>query len=154
MTETLGILGFLAIFHIIGGIAIGSAVRNLVRGKLTCRTPFMVVWGLIFGGAPLIIGFTQLASHGALLFSLAEIGIFLATIVITALVPDWYLEALNVPTVTSIGFGGLFLVVGIGLGVFLAMQNEPLMAIIFFGAFAGAGGLVFINALHTLLSEK
>jgi hypothetical protein len=139
---------------VIGGIALGIAVRHAIRGHFSCNMPFNVVWGLIFGGAPLFIGYGDFATHGAMLFFLIEVAIFVGAIVITAIIPGWFVESFNVPTIMPIAVGGLFLLIGIGIGIALAVENEPLYAIIFFGAFSGAGGLVFISGLHTLLTQK
>ncbi len=154
MNSAIGMLGFLSIFHIIGGVAVGGAVRHVIRGRIACNTPFIVMWGLIFGLAPLFIGFGWFSSHGALAFIAVELVIFFGALAVVAFTPDWFVEAFDIPTLSGIAFGGLFLVIGIAVGVLLATNSEPFMAIIFFGAFTGAGGLVLINGLHKLMTDK
>jgi hypothetical protein len=70
---------------------------------------------------------------------------------ITAAIPDWYLESLNIPTMVPIAFGGLFLLVGIVAGIAAARDGDPLTAIILFAVFVGSGGYVFVSGMNTLL---
>jgi hypothetical protein len=56
-------LGFVSIFHIIGGAAIGSGLRRLSHG-FAIQPIFLVVWGVFFGVLPLSIGASELAAKG------------------------------------------------------------------------------------------
>ena len=144
-------LGFVGLFHVIGGIAIGSALRGLRRG-FSGNTIFFLVWGGMFGCMPLAIGWNALNAAGKPEFFALELGMLIAAILITALMPDTMLESLKSPQVAPIAFGGLFLLIGIGAGAIM-IQTDLLPALVFGGCFAGAGGLVFISGLAKVLKS-
>ncbi|MBI5653043.1 MAG: hypothetical protein HZC40_21735 [Chloroflexi bacterium] len=147
----LGILGFLSIFHIIGGAAIGFTLRGL-RDGFSIRVPFMLIWGAGFGGLPLIMGFVMFAQMEMPYLVLAQIFIFIGAILVTALTPDWYLDVFKSKEVGAIGFGGIFLLVGIAVAV-VSFREEPLVALVFGGIFGGVGAFVFWSGIKTLLNK-
>lgn len=151
MNDSLAQLGFVGLFHVIGGIAIGSGLRGLRRG-FSGGTVFLLVWGGMFGCLPLAIGWNALGATGRPGFFALELGILIAAILITALMPDTMLESLKSPQVAPIAFGGLFVLIGIGVGAIM-IQTDLLPALLFGGCFAGAGGLVFISGLAKVLKS-
>ncbi len=151
MNDSLAQLGFVGLFHVIGGIAMGFALRGL-RGGFSGNTVFLLVWGGMFGCLPLAIGWNALGAAGRPEFFALELGIFIAAILITALMPDSLLESLKSPQVAPVAFGGLFVLIGIGVGAIM-IQTDLLPALLFGGCFAGAGGLVFISGLAKVLKS-
>ena len=151
MNSPLAQLGFVSLFHVIGGIAIGSALRGL-KGGFSGGTLFLLVWGGMFGCMPLAIGWDQFGAIGRPDLLALEFGILIAAILATALMPGSMLEALKSPQVAPIAFGGLFLLIGIGAGVIM-VQNDPLPGILFGGCFAGAGAISFVAGLAKLLKS-
>jgi hypothetical protein len=151
MNSLLAQLGFVSLFHVIGGIAIGSALRGL-RGGFSGGTIFLLVWGGMFGCLPLAIGWNALSATGRPDLFALELGILIAAILITALMPGSMLESLKSPQVAPIAFGGIFLLIGIGAGAIM-IQTDLLSALVFGGCFAGAGGLVFISGLAKVLKS-
>ncbi len=151
MNDPLAQLGFVSLFHVIGGIAMGSALRGL-RGGFSGGTLFLLVWGGMFGCLPLAIGWNELGGTGRADFFALELGILIAAILITALMPDSMLESLKSPQVAPIAFGGLFLLIGIGAGAIM-VQTDPLPGIVFGGCFAGVGAISFVSGLAKLLKS-
>ncbi len=144
-------LAFVCLFHLIGGIAIGSALRGL-RSGFSTNTIFFLVWGSIFGCVPLAVGWNEFGKTGGLGFFALELGVLVAAILIAALMPDTLVESLKSPQVAPIAFGGLFVAIGIGVGAIMA-QSDLLPALFFGSCFAGAGGLVFVSGLTKLLKS-
>jgi len=151
MKEPLIQLGFVCLFHLIGGIAIGSALRGL-RNGFSVSTIFFLVWGGLFGCLPLVIGWNAFSQTGGLGFFALELGVLIAAILISALMPSSILESLNSPQVAPIAIGGLFLLIGIGAGALIA-QTDLLPGLAFGGCFAGAGTMVLVSGLAKLLKS-
>jgi hypothetical protein len=149
MNELIGQLAFVSIFHIIGGIAIGSTVRNLRKG-LGGRGIFFLIWGAGFGCMPLVVGAGMFAQAHAIYLFAVEVLVLVGAIGVTAFFPDWMLETFKSAEVMNIWMGGLFFFVGVGAGAAM-LKTEPLFALLFGGAFAGAGALVFYRGLRALL---
>jgi hypothetical protein len=150
--EIFGFLGFLSIFHIIGGAAIGFTLRGL-RDGFSMRVPFMLVWGAGFGGLPLVMGLAMFAQMEMPYLVLVQIFVFLGAILITALTPDWYFDAFKSKEIGMIGFGGIFLLVGIAVAV-VSFREEPLVALIFGGIFGGTGAFVFWSGIQSLFKSR
>ena len=144
-------LGFLSLFHIIGGIAIGSALRRLKSG-FSVAPLFFLVWGGMFGCMPLAIGANELSRSGGPAFFLIELAVLAAAILATALMPDIMLETLKSPQVAPIALGGIFLLVGLGAGA-LIIQTDLLPGILFGGCFAGAGAISLASGVAKLLKS-
>jgi hypothetical protein len=151
MNSPLAQLGFVSLFHVIGGIAMGSALRGL-RGGFSGGTLFLLVWGGMFGCMPLAIGANEFGRTGGPAFFAIELGVLIAAILVTALMPDTLLESLKSPLVAPIAVGGIFFAIGIGAGVLIA-QTDLLPALLFGGCFAGAGALAFVSGLAKLLKS-
>ncbi len=152
MSEGLTTLGFVSLFHIIGGIAIGVGLRRLFRG-ISCQPVFFLVWGGLFGGMPLFIGAAELAAKGQLLFFSVEIVILVATILLVALTPDWIAEAFRSQSIYLMLFGSIFLIVGIGAGL-AAWQEQFVTGLILILVFGGTGALILMLGFRMLLKEK
>lgn len=150
MNDLIGTLGFLTVFHLIGGLALGGTIRSWVRHRFSCRDLFLIFWGAMFGGLPLIMGIPLFLSHGAPLLAAVEVAILVGTIVVAVLVPDWFLEAYSGSKLIPLAMGGLFFLIGIAIG-FAMFKEQPLTAFLFFFAFAGAGGLLLVTSMHAIL---
>ncbi|HEX7587676.1 MAG TPA: hypothetical protein VF478_05115 [Anaerolineae bacterium] len=149
MNELIGELGFVSIFHILGGIALGYAVRGL-RNGFDGRKIFFLVWGAGFGCIPLAVGAGIFSdAHAIYLFGI-EILVLASAIVVTALIPDEILDTFRSPELVPIEMGGLFILIGIVVGGAM-LKTDPLFTILFGGSFAGAGALLFIRGLRALL---
>ncbi len=143
MIESLGMLGFLSIFHIGGGIAIGATFRQWLHGGFSLRQPFLLFWGALFGGIPFLIGLGLFSAQGTLYLIAAELGIFLLAIGVTALIPGWFIESFDMNQAMPILIGGLFLLVGFGVGI-STWRTETGTALIMMCLFGGVGALVCV----------
>ncbi len=148
----LAMLGFVSIFHIIGGAAIGSGLRRLSHG-FALQPIFFIVWGVFFGVLPLYIGVSELTAKGFPLFFAAEIMVLLGTILLVAFVPDWIAEAFQSQNIYLILFGSVFLLTGIGAGI-AAWQESIAAGLAMFFAFGSLGTFMFGMGLTKLLKGK
>ncbi len=150
---TLGMLGFFAIFHVGGGIAIGSTIRQWLHGGFSLQQPFLLIWGAMFGGIPLCVGAGIFLSQGMPFLIAVQLGVLVATISVTALIPGWFLESFDLAVAMPVLIGGLFLVVGFGIGVSL-WRTDTGGALLMLGVFGGVGALVFVLGLLKVLKGQ
>jgi hypothetical protein len=146
VNSQLGTLAFLSVFHVIGGVAIGSAVRGWLRGRFACRSLYLILWGAMFGLLPLVMGVMVFLPTGTVLFLGIQVGILLGTILVVALTPDWFVRAFDLQAMAPVLFGGLFFLVGVGMGV-VTYGESPVSALLVGGLFAAVGGLVMVGGL-------
>jgi len=162
MDNPLASLAFLSLFHVIGATAVARGLRAVWSG-LRDRRPgeafrslYLFVWGVFFGCLPFTFGL-QLAikESGTPLVLFGEVAIWGSAFLIALLAGDrivgWLRSFFNAD-VALIAFGGLFMLVGVGVGL-LAGQSEPLSGLLVGGLFALVGGVFFIIGLWNLLKE-
>jgi hypothetical protein len=162
MENPLASLAFLSIFHIVGATVVAKAVRSLwggLRDKKLVQAGGalpLAVWGAVFGCLPCSFGL-QLATKesGTPLVLLGEAAVWGSAFLIALLAGDriagWLRSFFNAD-VAFIAFGGLFMLVGVGVGL-LAGQSEPLSGLLVGGLFALVGGVFFAIGLWNLLKE-
>ena len=149
MNELIGQLAFVSIFHVLGGIAIGSTVRSLRKG-LDGRGIFFLIWGAGFGCMPLAIGAGIFSQAHAMYLFVIEVLVLAGAIGVMAFIPDWMLEMFTSPEMMPIEMGGLFILIGVIVGGAM-LKTNPLFTLLFGGSFAGAGALLFVRGLRALL---
>jgi hypothetical protein len=160
MQDSLAALGFLSLFHIIGAIALANGLRQ-VWSRLRHSEQgsgnglFFIVWGAGFGCLPFALGL-QIATGqdgGRPQFLLAQVIIWTVVFLVALLgwdeVVDWLRPFLH-PDVFLIAFGGLFMLVGAGVGSFV-VRDEPLFALLFGGIFMLVGDVFFVIGIRNLL---
>ncbi len=143
MNSLLGTLAFVCLFHVIGGVAVGSTVRGWLRGHLACTSFFMVVWGAMFGGVPLALGYDLLVPQGGIVFFGIELAVLIGTILLVVLIPDWFVQSFDGRAIAPVAFGAVFLLTGFGVGA-ATFTSSPITAIVVGGLFAGFGGSILI----------
>jgi hypothetical protein len=90
LEDPFGMLIFLCIFEILGGAALGAALRSLARRDVSGL--FFLIWGGGFAGIPFVIGaVTFLSAHQATYFY-AQAFVLLTMIVTVGLLPDDFLQ--------------------------------------------------------------
>ncbi len=146
MNDLIFTLAFVCLFHVIGGAAIGATVRGWLRGHFACNSSFMIVWGAIFGGVPLSLGYSLLVPRGGILFFGIELAVLIGSIFVIALVPDWFVQSFDGRAIAPVAFGGLFLLCGLAVAA-ASFTSSPVTAIVVGGLFVGVGGFVFIWGL-------
>jgi hypothetical protein len=160
MQDSLATLGFLSLFHVIGAIALANGLRQ-VWSRLRHRERgagsglFFIIWGAMFGCMPFAFGLQMATGHdsGRPLLLLAQIIIWAAAFLVALLawdeVVDWLRPFLH-PDVFLIAFGGLFMLIGAGVGSFV-VRDEPLFALLFGGIFMLVGCVFFVIGVRELL---
>lgn len=151
MSDLIVTLGFISIFHFIGGVTVGSALRNLNNG-FAFRKVFFLIWGLLFGCMPLALGIQAFLKAGAAHLFAIELIVLVGAILGAAFIPDWVLESYNSADLFSIGFGGLFFLVGLIVGVEL-LRTDLIAGLVLGGTFGGVGVVMLFFGLRSLLQR-
>ncbi len=159
MNNPFVMLAFLSLFHIIGAIAVGSALRNIWRvirtGEPfgTFRFVFFVLWGSLFGCIPFGSGLDpELPSW----FLGAQVLIwaipFFAALLLGRAAIDWAKPLMNIKVGLMI-FGGIFMLSGI-LGGWATFKNgEVGGAVIITLIFGAMGAVIFLMGFLKLLKK-
>jgi hypothetical protein len=144
------LLAFLLPFHVAGGAALGVALHRIIQGR--SRLPnlagsgFLLVWGSMFGGLPLVFGLTM----GSGWIVLVQLSLLLGTIVFVALRYEWLRALYSQPGMFVASFGLTFFLVGALLTASLLGEAEP-GAILPGLIFGGIGGLLTAVGVWMLL---
>ncbi len=151
--ELFFIVAFLGAFEVVGGIALGSGLRSLIKGQLS-QDMFLIVWGAGFGGIPLVMNaaFT-LTSRTPLLFFVGP-ALFGGAILIGFLVLPTLLANLGAGALITLGMGVLFLTIGLGVGVSMLMKREVFVGLLTGGTFTLVGALLCAVGIGPLLQGK
>ena len=152
LDSPLFLLGFMSLFHIIGGSVIGSTLKKM-RQAGAANGGCLLIWGVMFGGIPLAFGAAELAQSGVVWMLPAQLLIFLGSIVITFLFGSSLKDMLNQESIKFMAAGGFFLVGGILAATILMHEEEGLMSGIFGFLICGAGTLLFVRGLRIALRE-
>jgi hypothetical protein len=144
------LLAFLLPFHVGGGAAVGVALAKAIKEgpglSALFSDGFLLLWGVVFGGMPLLFG-REVEPHW---FILLQLGLFLGTILFVMWRYKWLLELYSQPGMFVASFGFVFLLVGVAVMTVLAAQgdNEALPIALIFG---GVGGIVTLAGVWMLL---
>ena len=151
MAETLGAsalfpIAFLSLFELIGGLVLGGTMQKIARSRFLPRMiasqTFILVWGVIFAGIPLVAGGN---SFGLLAF-LIQAAILSAAWVFGFFFLDRIHELVAVPWLWFAGFGGIFTVVGAATS-FLTAPKDAALALILGTSFGGVGVVFLVIGL-------
>lgn len=145
LSDVLELLGFLSLFHLIGGIVAGSSLRRGIHQGWSCNLIGAIVWGIAFGGFPLFIGVAGFIKMGVPVFVAVEFLVFIGGFMAATLMPDWIPELFNVSALLPILFGGVFMVIGVILFMAIAGDSLP-YALFALAAFGGSGAVVFVTS--------
>ncbi len=140
MDSTAGILGFLSIFHILGGIGLGYALRQILARQLNPLPLFFIIWGSMFGGLPLIMGIAAFTASGQAFLIPVELLTFVGPILIVAFTPQEYLASFASAPFFLTVIGLVFLIVG-AVMAYAISQQQLLLGCLFGGIFILAGAL-------------
>ena len=142
---------FLGIFQAIGGTAFGYGLRALRSGVVA---GFMLIWGAGFGGIPLLIGTLTLLTSRYPLMALIGPLLFLAAIGFSVFVWPRLTQDFGAATIALLGFGLIFLIVGLGVGAAMLAQREYFFALVFGGVFSLVGALCCAQPIGALIHGK
>ncbi len=147
MNSALSSLLFVSVFHLIGGVAVGAGLRQILRRQFNCAAIFIIIWGLGFGLGPLTFDIANANAQHTPYPLVIGLLVFTVPLLIAALVPQDYLANFTAPPVTGTVFGVIFFLVGAALGVFLWQQGSWL-ALLFGGCFMLGGAAVTISSVR------
>ncbi len=152
MNDPLLTLGFFCVFHLIGGIAIGKGLRQLL-GRQWSGVLFLLVWGSMFGIMPLLISGSQFAKLEMPYAIYVELFVLIAAILLTALLPEEFIGTFNQPPVIGAGVGAIFFVMG-GVLLFVLAREDLGQALLIGGIFMLVGGGVLFAGLYSALKPR
>jgi hypothetical protein len=143
---------FFCIFVILGAGAIGAFVRARLQRQPIGTEFFFLIWGSGFGGIPLLIaGPTLLTSERPSLFY-ALLFVFVATIVLVALMPSELFDKDANGNFPSAIAGAVLIMFGASLFL-LTMRDELWVGLVFGGGMAALGIVLLfrsvLKVLHT-----
>jgi hypothetical protein len=155
LDSPLFLLGFLSLFHIIGGIVIGSTLKKMRQAGLAgvANGGCLLIWGIMFGGIPLAFGATELARSGIMWLLPTQLLILFGSIVITFLFGASLSDLLNQGSIKYMVGGGFFVVSGALAATILGREAEWWMSALFCILFCGVGIAMFIRGLRLALRE-
>lgn len=151
--DALGMLLFFSIFEVLGGGAVGIALRGILQRDFSGM--FFLIWGSGFGGIPLVIAAAMFLSAHQANYFFATLFVFFAPLLLVLLIPHDFLSSTN-PTLTAESgaaiVGAVITVIG-GAVVLLTWRNGigfPLLI----GAVVALVGIVIllrtaIQVIHT-----
>jgi hypothetical protein len=116
---------------------VGIAIRRL--REATPVVLFLILWGGLFGGIPLLIGWEIFLEEGLPILCIAQGAVFLGAILGAAFLPSVLVESLVSANTAIMGFGGIFLLVGVGVAA--AMFRENLLLALIIGLVFGVVGV-------------
>ncbi len=149
LQSSLAFLGFLCIFHVIGGVMAGSFFRQLRRGGSWSEFTRLVM-GLAFGGLPIILSASVFFEQGIPFFVAAEIAVFILAVLGTVFFPDSLTDSLGSKQVVQVAVGGVSLAIGLLVAV-LSLRQGAFVPVIIGLVFVVVGMLVFVPAFKALL---
>jgi hypothetical protein len=140
--EMLGMFALVSLFHVIGGVALGTTIRKMVddfraEGKLNLGRSFFLVWGGMFACIPLAFG---LAVPQILI---AQVAVIAIAMLVPFFWADRARELVSDPNVIMMLFGGVFFVAGMGGGAAMLNEREYAGALTVGCLFVLIGGGIF-----------
>jgi hypothetical protein len=151
MEEPVGFLvAFLFPFHILGGAAIGIAVRRVIENGFKLKNltgnGFLLLWGGMFGGIPLLFGLAM----GPGWFLPLQLIVFLGTVILVAWQFEWLRNVYSLPEMWLASFGFVFLAIGAGIAASLLSEGDT-SGLLFGLIFGGVGGLLMLIGIVSML---
>ncbi len=151
LQSSLAFLGFLCIFHVIGGVMAGSFFRQLRRGGAWREFSRLVV-GVAFGGLPILLGASVFFEPGIPFFVAAEVGAFILAVLGTLFFPDSLADSLGSKQVVQVAVGGVSFAIGLLVAV-LSLRQGAFVPVIIGLVFVVVGVVVFVPAFKALLKQ-
>ncbi len=144
---------FYGVFTVIGGGMLGQVIRRARSGQLATGLFSAVIVGLVFSVMPLFMAWFAYSSVGADYLFIVQVVLLVATIGITALLPDEYLASLTAQPVVGAATGGFFFLLG-SLIVALGAQERALPPLLMGGLFVLVGLGVAASAVVSFLRKR
>lgn len=147
------LLAFLLPFHVGGGAALGIALRRFAQEGFKpmglLRNAFLLLWGSVFGGMPLLFG---LSMEPGWVFWL-QLGTFLGCVAFVAARYEWLRDLYSHPGMFVASFGLAFLLVGATVTTFMLVTGDSEVLLVGL-VFVGVGGLITLAGLWMLLRDR
>jgi hypothetical protein len=147
------LLVFLLPFHVGGGVAVGLALAKVIeegRGlSALFANGFLLLWGVMFGGIPLLLGL-NMELHW---FVYLQLGLFLGTILFVTWRYQWLRDLYRQPGMLVASFGFVFLLLGVALMTALSTQDGD-VGLLGGLIFAGVGGIITLAGAWMLLRPR
>lgn len=142
MDDPFGMLLFFALFEILGGAALGAALRGFLKRDFSGI--FFLIWGGGFAGIPFIIGAAMFLSEHQYGYFYALLFILLMPIVTVALLPEDFMQMSNLSGAEGLGIVGAVLLMLGGTVVLLNLRAGVGIAMVI-------GGIIALGGVYLLL---
>ena len=153
MNNLVFLLLFMSVFHIVGGVGLGWALRQILARQFSCTVLFLIIWGGMMGVLPLAIGASSFLRTSAWYLLAVEVALLALVIGLAAFVPTDYLASFGSWQLMFAGIGGLFIIVGAIL--FGTMLRQSLVfALLIGGVFMLVGGGIFAAGVISALRNR
>jgi hypothetical protein len=152
LNDEFGMLLFFSIFEVLGGGALGFALRGILRRDFSgC---FFLIWGAGFAGIPLVIGAATFLSEGQATYFYAQLFVFLAAMLTVALLPSDLFQGMGESGGVGIGavVGAVMAMVG-GAIILLNLKEGFGFPMILGGIFAVVGALILSGTVVRVIRE-
>ena len=113
---------FFGIFHILGGLAVGKAMREKVSGRATGTR--LLVWGMLMGATPILFSWFFLINTGETLAGAIGPALFLIAVIVGGIFFHNELSRKNEQSIAAVLMGGTALMLGILLIPYLLEQAQ------------------------------
>jgi len=139
-------IAMLSLFELIGGLVLGSTMQKIAGSgflpRMILSQAFLVIWGIMFAGIPLLIG----GSSFGLTSFLIQSAVLICAWVSGFLFLDQIRAIVALPWLWFVGFGGLFATAG-AAAAFLAANQDPALALVLGISFGGVGTIFLVIGL-------
>src|SRR5690349_21443178 len=146
MDDPFGLLLFLSLFEILGGAALGAALRAFLKRDYS--NIFFLIWGGGFAGIPFIIGASMFLSEHQTTYLYALVFILVMPILTIGFLPNDFVEGASTGGAEGSGIVGAVLLMAGGTIVLLNLRAGVGLALIIGAVIALAG--VFLLVRMTL----
>jgi hypothetical protein len=150
LNDLFGMLVFFCLFEVLGGGALGFAVRGIAQRDFSSL--FFLIWGSGFGGIPLVIGAVNFLGAGEPSYFYAQVFVFVAAIVTVALLPRDLFQGDGDTTGAAGGVvvGAIMLMIG-SVVVLLSFGNGIGLPLVIGAVFALLGAFLLFGAALRIL---
>ncbi len=147
MNDSIYTLGMLCIFNLLGGIAIGKGLRDVLARRFK-GVWFYFIWGGMFGVMPLAFG-----GSGPIPYAIyVQAFVLIAAVAVMAFLPEQFFASLSSPPVIATGIGAIFFLAGLA-GFFLTLRQDVGGALLLGGMFTLVGGGFMVAGISQALKR-
>lgn len=146
------LFAFIGLFTVVGTLVMSRGLRGLIAPpRKPLQSLFLLLWSVMFIGIPIGIGWKTVGVQFVVMQAVLAIVVLVFALTV---LPHISIDLQGTPYGT-IAFGGLFVVVGLGVGGLMLRQGSGLIGtLLFVLVFAGSGALVMAQGLRQSITGE